>query len=83
MRIAIPHAATAAFVLIAVVSTGAWVLSQHQSFGPGARAEARSRTLTAAFFDSAATSRREKASHRRDVARELGSVLRLHTMLRK
>ena len=77
--------AASAAVAIAV-GAGAFALMQREQVqisGSAARAQAHSPTLTAAYFDSAAAAHQAKVSHRRDLSRQLGSLLQLRTILRR
>ena len=76
----------ASAVVAIVVGAGAFALMQREQVqltGASAGARVHSPTLTAAYFDSAASAHQAKVSHRRDLSRQLGSLLQLRSILRR
>jgi hypothetical protein len=74
--------AAAAVVLLGVTAWSVATRGPLDLRGSSASAYTHSRTLTAASLDSA-SSRRDRASHHHEVRRELGSILRLGSLLHK
>ncbi|MDB4947690.1 MAG: hypothetical protein JWM27_339 [Gemmatimonadetes bacterium] len=70
---------------VALLGVTAWTVANRGPMdlrGSSASAYAHSRTLTATSLDSA-SARRDRTSHHHEVRRELGSILRLGSLLHK